>query len=237
MRTLGLIGGTSWRSTEIYYRNINSIVNDHFRNNTNPPLTIINLNQHELHALQADGDWSKIADIYRNAIIDLDTIGCEGILLCANTPHIIFDEIEHSGSAEVLHIADAVGQQASQLALSKLGVVGTVYSIKHDLYGKRLRQGFGLDTIVPSLADIGKIEKIIKDELTFGIVREESKGFLNSVIDKFVAEGADGVVLGCTEFSLLVDKDSGDIPLLDTTELHCRMGTDFILGDTHLSSC
>jgi aspartate racemase len=230
MRTIGLIGGTSWHSTEVYYRTINSIINDHFGNNTNPPLRLINLNQHELHALQARGDWTRIAEIYSEAIRDLASIGCEGILLCANTPHVIFDSIEHAASAKILHIADAVGQRAGQLGLKRLGVVGTIYSLKHDLYGKRLRARFGLDVITPSGGDIEALEKIIKEELTFGVVREESVEFLNEVIRHFKTNGADGVILGCTEFTLLTDKNTSEIPLLDTTELHCRMAANFTLG-------
>ncbi|MFT3723318.1 MAG: amino acid racemase [Hyphomonadaceae bacterium] len=231
MRTLGLIGGTSWHSTEIYYRTLNSIINEHFGNNTNPPLRIVNLNQHELHALQSRGDWSTISQIYCSAARDLSSIGCEGILLCANTPHIIFDEVSKASPAKILHIADAAGQRAKQLGLRKLGILGTIYTIRHDLYGKRLRDGCGLETIVADAQDNDRIEQVIKEELTFGIVKEESRDLLNAIISDFRGKGADGVVLACTELSLLTDENSKVVPLLDTTDLHCAMGASFILDE------
>jgi len=231
MRTLGLIGGTSWHSTEIYYRELNASINAHFGNNTNPPLRIVNLNQHEIHGLQARGDWTAITSIYNAAIRDLGAIGCEGILLCANTPHIIFDEISRPGSAEILHIADAVGQKAAQLGLRKLGILGTIYTIKHDLYGRRLREKFDVDAIVADSETNERIERIIKEELTFGVANADSKALLASIVEAFRKNGADGVVLGCTELSLLTDQGVTALPLLDTTVLHCEMGASFILGD------
>lgn len=231
MRTLGLIGGTSWRSTEIYYRTLNTFFNDRFGNNTNPPLRVVNLNQHEIHALQAAGDWLALAEIYRAAIRDLASIGCEGILLCANTPHIMFDQICRAGNAEILHIADAVGKRAASMGLRKLGILGTIHTIKQDLYGKRLRDRCGLEIVVADGADNNRIEQIIKEELTFGVVTEKSRDFLNAVVGDFQAMGADGVVLGCTELSLIANEGGSALPLLDTTDLHCRMGAGFILRE------
>lgn len=232
MKKLGLVGGTSWHSTILYYRNINSTVNAYFGDNTNPPLAMVSLDQRELHSLQSAGRWDEISRIYREAIADLASIGCEGVVLCANTPHIVFDAVRDAAPVQMLHIADAVGERARELGLTILGILGTIHTLRHDLYGRRLRERFGIEVHNPGEADAEAVERIIKDELTFGILRDPTKRALDAIVGRLVVSGARGIVLGCTELSLLPNEGGCAAPLLDTTELHCRMAVDFILGES-----
>jgi aspartate racemase len=231
MRTLGLIGGLSWYSTVDYYRYINKAVNDAYGDNTNPPLLIYNINQQEIHALQARGDWAQIADILIGAAKRLRASGAQAVMFCANTPHKVYDRVAKEIDIPILHIADATGAAIQRAGLKKVGLIGTQYTMEDGFIADRLTEHNGLKVIVPQVAaDRHELHRIIHEELDLGIFKPESKKFVLDQIRLLRARGAEGIILGCTEFPLIIKQADVGFPVFDTTLLHSQMGVDFVLG-------
>jgi len=231
MRTLGLIGGTSWHSTIEYYRHINQLVNAHFGNNTNPPLILFNLNQALVHQYQKEDRWSKIADLMIEAGERLQNGGAEAIIFCANTPHKVFDLVEKQLTVPILHIADATAIEIKNRGIRKVCFLGTKFSMEDRFITDRYAN-HGIDTLVPEKAEvILELHRIIHEELTFGKVLEASKQYVLAVIESMRALGAEGVVLGCTEFPLMLNEFDLTIPIFNTTQIHAEAATRFILSN------
>lgn len=230
MKKLGLLGGTSWHSTVEYYSYINQKVNEHFGNNTNPPLLLHNLNQQEIHRLQEEGKWDEISDIYIEAGKKLLATGVEGLMFCANTPHKVYEVVSAEFDIPWLHIADATGKEIVARKLNKVGFIGTKFSMQEDFLKSRLKKKFNIETIVPATdSEISELHRLIFDELTFGIIKDDTRAFVLDVIQKMKENGAEGVILGCTEFPLLITQEHLDIPAFNTTLLHAQYAVDFIL--------
>jgi aspartate racemase len=231
MRTLGLIGGTSWRSTVDYYRNINQAVNDLYGDNTNPPLILINLNQQKIHALQREDRWDQIADILSDAVLKAHRAGAEAVLFCANTPHKVYPEVSRKTGVPILHIGDATGLAVQHAGLTKVGLIGTLYTMRDPFMREWLRDKYHVETIVPSSpAVMNELQRIIQKELGMGIFKPESKKYVLQQIEDLRKQGAQGIILGCTEFPLIINQKDVAIPVFDTTRLHSQMAVDFIMG-------
>ncbi len=230
MKTLGLIGGTSWHSTIQYYRHINMSTNAHFGDNTNPPLILFNLNQSLVHALQRKNDWDQIAEMIIDAGERLQKAGVESLLLCANTPHKVFDIVSSKIEVPIIHICDATSTAIAAEKIAKVGLIGTRFTMEQSFMVDRFSKN-GIEAIVPDSTDeIIELHRIIQEELTFGKVETASKQFVQRTIDSLVARGAEGIVLGCTEFPLMFEPDELKIPTFNTTEIHAAAATDFILS-------
>ncbi|MDB4614545.1 amino acid racemase [bacterium] len=230
MKTLGLIGGTSWHSTVEYYQRINQAVNDHFGDNTNPPLVLFNLNQSRVHRLQVEDNWSGVADMLVDAGLRLQNAGAEAVIFCANTPHKMFELVSDQLDVPVLHIADATAKAIHAESLSKVCFIGTKFSMQeHFITGRFAKHG--IEALVPE--DDGTIEelhRIIQKELTFGKILPASKQFVLKTLNVLIDAGADGVVLGCTEFPLMISDDDLPVPVFDTTKIHSTAAVDFVLS-------
>ena len=236
MKTLGLIGGRSWYSTVDYYRYINKAVNDAYGDNTNPPLIIFNLNQQRIHELQALNQWDQIAAILTDAVNRLHAGGAQAVLFCANTPHKVYTQVARNAGIPILHIADATGGAIHKSGLKKVGLIGTQYTMEDGFMADRLKEKFGVETLVPDSAQARKeLHRIIQKELAVGIFTAESKKFVLAQIEELRRRGAQGIVLGCTEFPLIVKQSDVSIPVFDTTRLHSQMAVDFILGKPGLA--
>lgn len=230
MRVLGLIGGTSWHSTVEYYRNINQSVNDHFGNNTNPPLLLYNLNQALIHGYQIEDKWQKVADMIIDGGLRLQAAGAESIMLCANTPHKVFGIVEKELDVPILHIADATATAIKSQGLKKVCFLGTKFSMEEDFIVSRISRN-DIEVLVPdSPAVIEELHRIIQKELTFGQINQSSKQFVLDTIKAMTDLGAQGVVLGCTEFPLLITQSDLSQPIFNTTEIHSKAAVDFILS-------
>lgn len=230
MRTLGLIGGTSWHSTIEYYRNINHSINEHFGNNTNPPLILFNMNQALVHRYQVEDNWLGIAEMLTDAASRLRAAGAEAVMFCANTPHRVFDDVSESLDIPVLHIADATAQAIQQKQIQKVCFIGTKYSMEQTFITNRIA-GHGIEVLTPSDADeIDELHRIIQQELTFGKIEPPSKKCVQASVGRMIERGAQGVVLGCTEFPLMLTEADVPVPIFDTTEIHSKAATDFILS-------
>lgn len=229
MRRLGLIGGTSWHSTAEYYRNINQSVNDHFGDNTNPPLLLYNLNQSLIHKHQVDDQWDKVAELIIDAGLRLEAGGAEAIMLCANTPHKVFEIVERQLHVPIIHIADATAAAIKSQGLIKVCFLGTKFSMEQEFITGRIGLS-DIDVLVPSSkAEIEELHRIIQQELTFGKIIPSSKQYVLEAIKSMTDRGAEGVILGCTEFPLMIDSDDLSIPIFNTTEIHSQAAVDLIL--------
>lgn len=230
MRILGLIGGTSWHSTAEYYRNINQAVNDHFGDNTNPPLLLYNLNQSLIHRYQTEGNWHKVADLIIDGGLRLQKAGAESLLFCANTPHKVFDFVEDKLSIPIIHIADATAKVIKSQHLSRVCFLGTKFSMEEKFITGRISK-YNIDVLPPpESAIIEELHRIIQKELTFGQIIMSSKQFVLDVIKSMIDSGAEGVILGCTEFPLLITQLDISVPIFNTTEIHSKVATEYILN-------
>ncbi|WP_165748875.1 aspartate/glutamate racemase family protein [Cellulophaga sp. Z1A5H] len=229
MNTLGLIGGTSWHSTIDYYRTINQSINDHFGNNTNPPLIVYTLNQAEVHRYQIENKWDSIATMLVTAALNLNKAGASAVLFCANTPHKVYDDVQGKLDFPVIHIADATAKAIHEKGLKKVLFLGTKYSMEEPFITKRIEDN-GIEVIVPKeKKQIEELHRIIQEELTYGTVTKESKEYVMGIIKKSIAQGAEGVILGCTEFPLMIFQEDLEVPAFNTTEIHSKAGVDYIL--------
>lgn len=237
MRMLGLIGGTSWHSTVEYYRYINQAVNDYFGNNTNPPLIIYNLNQRELHDLQLQGHWDKIAAIFLNAASKLRAAGAQAVLFAANTPYKVYPEVSRRAGIPILHIADATGLAIQRAHLAKVGLIGTKFTMEDGFIPQWLKERYGIEVMVPTSPSVrDELHRIIQKELGMGVFKPASKRYVLDQIEDLRQHNAQGIVLGCTEFTLIIRQADVQIPAFDTTRLHAQMAVDFILNRTHANT-
>lgn len=236
MKTVGLIGGTSWHSTVDYYRYINQAVNEAYGNNTNPPLIIWNLDNHRIQELQARNHWDEIAAIFDDAVTRLQGSGARAVLLCANTSHKVYAQVAAKSGIPILHIGDATGSAIRRSGLKKVGLIGTKYTMEDDFMVEWLKDHYGVETLVPDSAHARReLQRIIQDELDMGIFKPESKKYVLDQIEQLRQRGAQGIVLGCTEFPLIIRPGDVPLPVFDTTLLHSQMAVDFILGKQGLA--
>lgn len=230
MNTLGLIGGTSWHSTLIYYSIINQSVNDHFGNNTNPPLLVYTLNQAKVHQFQKENRWGSIDSMLTEGALSLKRAGAESILFCANTPHKVFNAVQEKLDFPIIHIADATAHAIHDKKIKKVCFIGTKYSMEEDFITKRIVDN-GIDVLVPEeKAVVNELHRIIIEELTYGEVNEKSKKYVLDILNDLIDKGAEGVILGCTEFPLMIMQEDLNVPIFNTTEIHAKSGVDFILN-------
>ena len=234
MRRLGLIGGTSWHSTIEYYRIINQATNDHFGNNTNPPLLLFNLNQALVHRYQVEDYWSAVADLVTDAARRLELAGAEAVMCCANTPHKVYQTVEQQITVPILHIADATAAAIKQQGVDAVGFIGTKFSMNEDFVTGRIAQ-HGIRVLIPEESnEREELHRIIQQELTFGQIKPESKQYVLDSIDSMVALGAKGIVLGCTEFPLMISAADLKIPIFNTTVIHAQAAVEFVLGQSKM---
>ena len=226
MKTLGMIGGTSWYSTLEYYKLINEMVAEELGSEVNPELIIYSINIE----IMRSQDWDRINDKYLEVSKKLEAAGADGILICANTPHKVYSYVQPRIGIPILHIARATGREASHLSLKKLGLLGNRPTMTLGYIPEVLEKEFGIETIIPeNEGSINKSHYFVSKELTRGEFTERAREFYRDQIDALQMRGADGIILGCTELPILLENETAGIPLLHTTDLHAKMAADFIL--------
>lgn len=231
MRTLGLIGGTSWHSTIDYYRYINQYVNDYFGDNTNPPLIVFNINQSLIHRFQRESNWQGIAELLIQAAKSLENAGVDMVMFCANTPHKVYSIVEKEINVPILHISDATAQAIKIRDLKKVCFLGTKYSMTENFITHRIINN-GVEVVTPQEDSvIEELHRIIQEELTFGKIIAESKEYVLNTIQSFIDGGSEAVILGCTEFPLMIKETDLQIPIFNTTEIHSKAGANYILEE------
>ncbi len=193
----------------------------------NPPLILYSLNIE----LMRNGNWDEINSKYLEVALKLQQAGAKAIIICANTPHMVYPYVAPKIDIPILHIADATGQQARRLGLSKLGLLGNKPTMTKGFIQSRIKEKFGMETIIPAEQYIDQSHYYISKELTQGKFTQESKAFYQEQMQLLKANGAEGIILGCTELPLLLKAEDFDLPLLATTQLHVEMAMTFILGE------
>ena len=226
MKTLGLIGGTSWHSTIDYYRYLNSLVGERLGTHVNPPLLMYSLNVE----LMRRGEWDEINQRYLEIALILQQAGAEALMICANTPHKVIPFVAPHLDIPFIHIADATGEEAKRLGLGKLGLLGTKYVMQESFITDQLAQLHQIETAVPDPVGIHQVHEIIANELTQGIFADSTKQELIGKMEELRTAGAEGMILGCTELPMILKPEDYDLPLLDTTYLHAKKAVEFILG-------
>ncbi len=230
MKTIGLLGGMSWESTVPYYRLINEGVKQRLGGLHSARLILYSVDFAEVEHLQRTGDWVAAGALLAQAAQKLQGAGAEGLVLCTNTMHKVADAIESAVQIPLLHIADPTAAQVRQAGLGTVGLLGTRFTMEQPFYKDRLVQQHGLQVLVPSASDRDTVHRIIYEELCLGQVREVSRQAYQRVMADLVAQGAQAIILGCTEISLLVGPDDVPVPLFDTTAIHAGHAVDWALG-------
>lgn len=231
MKTLGLIGGMSWESTIPYYRQINESVKQALGGLHSAKIILFSVDFHEIEVLQRQGDWDTAGKILAKAATTLELAGADAIVLCTNTMHKVAATIEAAVSIPLLHIADPTATEIKSQGRQTIGLLGTRFTMEQAFYKDRLQQQHGLHVIVPSELDREIVHRIIYDELCLGIIREASRQDYLRVMSKLIEQGAEGIILGCTEISLLVSNGDVSVPLFDTTSLHARAAATWALSE------
>ena len=227
MNLLGMIGGTSWHSTIEYYRLLNELVGEKIGTQQNPPLLLYSLNV----KLMRENDSEKIKNSYLEIAQKLESVGAKAIVICANTPHMVYDFVQPKINVPILHIADAVAKEAKQKSYKKLGLLGTRPTMQGDFLQGRLRDKHQIETLIPADNFIDETHRFISEELTQGKFTDTAKKFYLEQMQLLKERGAEAIILGCTELPMLIKAKDTEIPLLDTTKLHAEMATEFILKD------
>lgn len=228
---VGLIGGTSWHSTIEYYKYINTTINKVKGGKINPPLTIYNLNQQEIHDLQQQNDWEKITEIYVSVGKKLIATNVKALAFCANTPHKVYEKVNSQLNIPFIHIADGIGVEAKIRNHTKLGLIGTKFTMNEKFIKAYLKNNYSIEVKVPNDYQIEKLHHIVLNELTQGKFYKKSKTYTLQVIKELAEkEKLDGIILGCTEFPLLINQQDIELNLYNSTELHAKEIVNFILG-------
>ncbi len=230
MKTIGLIGGMSWESTLPYYRQINEGVRARLGGLHSAKLILYSVDFHEVERLQQAADWDAAGALLARAAVALQAAGADFLLLCTNTMHRVAGAIEAAVTIPLLHIADATAAAVADAGYATIGLLGTRFTMEEAFYRDRLQQLHGLRVVVPGAAARAAVHRIIYDELCRGIIRRESRGLYRQAIDELAAQGAQAVILGCTEIALLVGADDSPLPLFDTAAIHAQAAVDRALA-------
>jgi aspartate racemase len=229
MKTIGLIGGMSWESSLEYYRMINELVKLELGDLHSCKSIMYSVDFAEIELLQHNSQWEELSDIMIHAASSLEKAGADFIVICTNTMHKMADDVQNKISIPLLHIADAVSNEIVGMGLKKVALLGTRFTMSQDFYKGRIKDKYGIDVIVPNEEDKNVIHDVIYKELVKGIFKEGSKKKYIEIIQKLMEQGAEGIILGCTEIPLLIKQQDVNIPIFDTASIHARAAVKYAL--------
>ena len=233
MQTIGLIGGMSWHSTVEYYRLINELVAERRGGHASARLALQSLDFAEIRDCQVNDDWDRAGRLLAQAAQRCELAGADMVLLCTNLMHRVADDVQAAIDIPLLHIADALADRAHANGWSRLGVLGSSWVMEEDFYvGRLARQGLTIE--VPDAADRAEADRVIFDELTRGIVRAKSRASYAAILGRLRDQGAEAVVLGCTEIELLVRPEDAPLPLLASMRTHAEAAVAAAFGEVAL---
>ncbi len=230
MRTIGLLGGMSWQSSLEYYRLANELVAARLGGLHSAQLVLSSVDFAEIGTLQRAGQWEAAGQVLAEEAQGLLAAGAEMVLICSNTMHKVSDAVADVIDVPLLHLADTTAQAVTRAGLGKVALLGTAFTMRQDFYRDRLA-AHGLEVIVPEAADQAVVHQVIFDELCVGTIREESRQAYREIIGRLVDQGAEGVILGCTEIELLVSATDSPVPVFPTTRLHITAAVDLAMDD------
>ncbi len=232
MKTIGMIGGMSWESSIEYYRIINQAVREKLGGLHSARSIMVSVEFAEIEALQHQNQWDKLADIMIAAGKSLEKGGADFVIICTNTMHKLYDNVQNAINIPMLNIADATAEKILSDGIKRIALLGTRFTMEENFYKGRLVDKFGLDVIIPAPEQMKTVHRVIYDELCAGIINQDSKQHYADIIRDLVGRGAGGAILGCTEIGLLVKQEDSPVPLFDTTEIHARAAVDYALDIT-----
>lgn len=230
MKTIGMIGGTSWESTRESYTAINRIVRQKLGGNNSAKIVIVSLNLQEIENLMNKGDWSSIENIVIDAALKIESFGADGLIICTNTLHNMDRSIQSAINIPLIHIGEATAKKAEQMNMSKVALLGTKFTMEGNFISGKFKEK-GIEVIVPNRnKDLELINKVIFNELCQGRVEESSKATLIEITDGLKRRGAEGIVLACTELPMILDEKEVGIPVFDTMMIQAEAAAEFILN-------
>ncbi|WP_367042624.1 aspartate/glutamate racemase family protein [Streptomyces sp. Je 1-332] len=232
MKTIGLIGGMSWESSAEYYRLLNELVRERLGGLHSARCVLYSVDFAEIERLQVAGEWEQAGDVLVRAAEGVEAAGADLVLICTNTMHKVAEQVQEALSVPLLHLADATADAVLRGGLRRVGLLGTAFTMEQDFYRERLAAR-GLDVLVPDAGGRAFVHQVIYEELCLGVVREESRAGYQRVIGDLVREGADGVILGCTEIELLIGQEHSPVPVFPTTRLHAEAAVSAALQGLH----
>lgn len=231
MKTIGLIGGMSWESTTCYYQIINQTTKAKLGGLHSAKIVLYSVDFHEIEQLQQQGNWQQAGHILAKAAQSVEAGGADFVLICTNTMHKVAEQVTNAISIPLLHIADATGAKIVDDNITKVGLLGTNFTMEQDFYKQKLIDNFGLEVLIPNAEQRQQIHHIIYQELCLGQVLQSSKATYLNIIDSLVAQGAQAIILGCTEIGLLINENDTQIPLFDTTKIHAQAAVEIAIKE------
>jgi aspartate racemase len=231
MKVIGLIGGMSWNSSLEYYRLINQFVAQKLGGLHSARIILYSLDFDEVERAQREARWDDAATILAEAGRALKLAGADFLVICTNTMHKVAEQVAGSAGLPLLHIGDVTGNAIIERRLHKVGLLGTQFIMKEQFYQRRLRERFGIKVLVPQEKEQARVHRIIYQELCQGKIRDYSRRACVKIIAGLIGQGAEGIVLGCTELPLLVQPSDLSVPLFDTTHLHAQAAAKLALAE------
>ncbi|SDQ67037.1 aspartate racemase [Paraburkholderia fungorum] len=229
MKTIGVIGGMSWESSTEYYRLLNRHAKARLGGHHNARSLMLTVDFASIEASQRAGDWTTLGQQMADAARQLERGGADLVMLATNTMHRVYESIEQAIDVPFLHIADPTGEALRAAGIERVGLLGTRYTMEQTFYTGRLRERYGLDTVIPDEAERADVHRIIYDELCHGKALDASRAVYRSVIESLAARGAQAVILGCTEITLLIAQEDSALPVFDTTALHAQAAVEWAI--------
>lgn len=220
MNTIGLLGGMSWESTASYYKEINEGIKETLGGLHSAKICLYSVDFDEIEKLQHKGSWKETAEILSKAAKAVEAGGADFLLICTNTMHKVADEIQASISIPLVHIADATAEKLTEDGIKRVGLLGTKFTMEQDFYKNRVSDKYGIEVLVPNEMDRKTVHNIIYNELCLGKINDDSRSKYIEIVEKLFSQGAEAVILGCTEIALLIQQQHTNVPLYDTTQLH-----------------
>ena len=230
MKTIGLIGGMSWESTVTYYQIINQAVKERLGGLHSARCILYSVEFDEIERCQSSGDWARSGEILAQAAQALERAGADFILICTNTMHKVYDQVQAAVSIPILHIADLTLAALRAQGIRRVALLGTAYTMEQDFYKRRLTEG-GLEVLIPGESDRREINRVIFQELCRGILSPDSRALFLRVLEDLRSAGAEGAILGCTEIGLLIGQGDTSLPLFDTTQIHAQAAAALALSN------
>lgn len=220
MKTIGLLGGMSWESSSLYYSLLNKMAQEEFGGSYSCPCILYSFDFHIIDNLQHQGKWKALNESLAKAAKSLELSGAELLIICTNTMHLIADDIQSSIGIPVVHIVDAVASEIKNRGLNRVGLLGTKFTMEKSFFSNRLKEKHNISCIVPPQKERELIHNVIYTELIRGKIVDKSKAQYIEIIEKLKENGAEGIILGCTEIPMLVKQEDASIPIFDTTSIH-----------------
>ncbi len=230
MKTIGLLGGMSWESTELYYRLINEQIKMQLGGLHSAKIAMFSVDFQEIEVLQSAGKWDEAGEVLAKSAKQIERAGADFLLICTNTMHKVAPQVQAAIDIPLIHLADATAERIVAKGIKNIGLLGTNFTMEQDFYKGRLLDQYGLNVIVPNDVDRQAVHRIIYEELCLGEIKDSSRERYLCIMDKMVDDGAEAIIEGCTEITLLVQQKHTEILLFDTTAIHAEAAALYALS-------